>query len=168
MEFEADFFSIGERRPEWKMMADGCIMEYSECSGLTLWAFYQEPCQEEIHAFSCDSAFQITFTDVKGIGFFCVKFGELPWSDCPFCPNLYDHKPEFSPLPEGIGITLNVLLIDSATGELKAIRLIGLGAAFSQSFQNWCVQALKKRYRSSILRRRYRYRPASFRWQRWR
>jgi hypothetical protein len=63
---------------------------------------------------------------------FSFKAGNLSWSDAPYSTHL---SPPFNMEypPEGMGLALNVMMIDSSTGEIKAIRLIALSNSFSRS-----------------------------------
>jgi len=140
-----DVLHVGQARKEWAGETDGYIMEYSNVSGLILYVFFKRPQEEEIREFAENGGFKIAFMDYKGVGFFCLKFGNLPWGDCAFSPNLYDEKPYFDDLEDGKGYALNVVLIDGETGTIKAIRQIGLGNGFSKSFREWCEESLRRR-----------------------
>lgn len=141
---EAEFISVGQRVPEWAVGTDGCVMEYHSISGLTLMYFLNNPTREECHVFETSQNFRISFTSFMDVGFFSFKVGDLEWSDCAFSPNLYSKIPEFPLLASGHGYTLNLMLIDAATGEIKSIRLIGLGHKFSCQFRDWCLNSLQK------------------------
>lgn len=139
-----EFFNVGQSRSEWRGLKDGYIMEYNNISGLILYMFFKRPLPEEEAQIAADKLFKITFTDYKGVGFFGVKFGNLPWGDCAFSPNLYKDTPVFEELKNGKGYALNIVLIDTETGTLKALRQIGLGNNFSRLFRDWCLESLKR------------------------
>lgn len=82
MEFE--YLNAGQSRSEWVGLADGYIMEYNNVSGLILFVFFQHPLPQEEKQFKEESPFKITFMDYKGVGFFCLKFGDLPWGGLRF------------------------------------------------------------------------------------
>lgn len=138
-----ELLRVGQSRDEWKGLPDGYIMEYDSFGGLILYVHYCNPKPEE-EVQIAGGSFKIRFWDYKGVGFFCVQFGNLPWGDCPFSPNLYKEKPEFEVLEPKRGYALNVIFIDTATGTIKALRLIGLGHDFSKQFRDWCEESLKK------------------------
>lgn len=142
MEFE--YFNVGQKRSEWVGLADGYIMEYNSTSGLTLFVLFNHPMPQEESQIMAENLFKITFTDYKGVGFFGIKFGNLPWGDCAFSPNLYKEPPLFDEVKDGMGYALNIVLIDTETGTLKALRQIGLGNAFSKCFREWCLESLKQ------------------------
>lgn len=137
-------YQVGQRIPEWANRIDGCIMEYDDMSGLTLYYFLNSPNETEAASFLCDRPFQITFTPITDVGFFCFRIGQLPWSDCVFSPNAYSRRPALEPIAPRKGYALTVLLIDSSSGEIKSIRLIGLGSDFSIKFREWCLEVLDK------------------------
>lgn len=139
-----DLLHVGQTRSEWKGMTDGYIMEYNNMSGLILFVFFKNPLPEELEMLSTDSRFKVTFTEYEGVGFFCIKFGALPWGDCAFSPNLYNEKPEFCHIEDGKGYPFNVIVIDGETGTIKAIRTIGLGNQFSKRFREWCEESLSR------------------------
>lgn len=137
-------FEVGMRRDDWRGMPDGLIMEWSDESGLTLFVFYNSPDKEERASMASGQRFEIAFKDVEGIGFFCLKFGKLPWSDCCFSPNLYSERPNFDAPVPGETYALHMMLIDSSVGELVALRSIALGREFTESFRNWANASLER------------------------
>ena len=130
--------------PQWATGADGCLIEFDDLSGFKLLYFMDRPNVMEIRAFDRSQSFRISFSEEQGIGFFCFKVGKLPWSDCVFSPHLYDRKPQMPPLEPGKGYALNLLHINSHTGELLSIRLLGLGHEFSCAFREWCLKNLER------------------------
>lgn len=148
-----EFLQVGQARSEWRGLADGYIMEYNEVSGLTLFLFFRNPLPVEEKQIKAESPFKITFSDYRGVGFFCVKFGDLPWGDCAFSPNLYQTQPRFEAVEEGRGYALNIVLIDTETGSIKALRQIGLGNTFSRLFRDWCEESLRQQMNRDLYNR---------------
>lgn len=144
MEKKWALFHKGMIREEWKGKNDGLIMEWTNESGLTLFAFYNRPSRAEINDFSAGHRFEIAFKEIDGIGFFAVKFGNQAWGDCAFSPNLYKEKPVFEKPKEGQTYALHVMMIDASVGELKVLRSIALGENFSEHFRLWGIESLKK------------------------
>lgn len=142
MDQQFEFFSVGQIVPEFAIGTDGYRIEYNEATGLVLYCYFNRPTPEEVDAFDCSQPFRICFTTYRNVGFFCVKFGNMPWGDCSFHPCIYPEPPVFAPLLDGLGYALNVFLIDSATGKILRIRTIGLGHRFSVFFRNWCREQL--------------------------
>jgi hypothetical protein len=65
--------------------------------------------------------------------FFLSKFGRMPWSDSPYSYHLLkpDMKTALPVLYDGQRIILNVVLVDSSNGIIKALRTISLDYEFS-------------------------------------
>lgn len=141
---EVEYLCLGQRIPEWKTGVDGCVMEYQQVSGLTLLYMLKKPNIMERRAFNSSQPFQIAFTSILDVGFFCIKVGNMEWSDCAFSPCIYDEHPILEPLEPGKGYALNMLLIDSANGEIMDIRMIGLGHEFCKKFREWFMEAQTK------------------------
>lgn len=144
MAYEWELFSVGMRREEWRGLPDGLIMDWADACGLTLFVFFNKPSVEEQINMSAGSQFEIRFKDIDGVGFFAVKFGGQPWSDCAFSPNLYPDIPKFVKPEKGKTYPLNIMLVDTACGELKMIRTIALGREFAEYFRQWCLASLEK------------------------
>ena len=132
-------FAVGEKRECWQTKKDYLILEYSKISGLTLYVFLNRITSEEIENFSDEKKLHMKFIPFDAAGFLLWKFGELPVMDTPFSPNLYAGDANFSQIEDfSQGLPLNVLVIDSNSGTLVTIRIIGLGHDFSNDFLNWC------------------------------
>ena len=82
-------------------------------------------------------SYNFGLTIIEGLLFFTCSFGEsIELSDVPFDFGLYtDGRVKELPaeIAEGKGLALNITAIDSHTGIVKAIRLIGLSTKFSRS-----------------------------------
>lgn len=139
-----EIFHKGMKRAEWIGKEDGMVIEWSDESGLILFVFYNNPTQDEVKDISAGSRFEIAFKDIKGIGFFSVKFGNEEWGDCSFSPNLYKEKMFFNEPKEGKTYALHIMLIDASVGELIVLRSIALGKEFAEHFRLWCIESLKK------------------------
>lgn len=138
--------SVGKRYPEWQTGQDGYILEWSE-TGFVLCAMLNGISQEEKEQFSTQKKLIVRYTVVEDVCYFTFLFGDMPWADCPFSPTLYKtigENPTFPDIEENKGLSLTVLLIDTGTGELSNIRLIGLGHDFSVKWKNWAINAVEK------------------------
>ena len=134
---------IGMIKEEWKKNVDGYVMEYNEDRGFQLTVFFANPTESEVESFSANKEAYIGVLEHDNIMFFLLKFGGCAWGDCTFSPNLYNEKPYFANLEDGIGYVLNVLLIDSVKGELKKIRMIGLGHELSIAIKQICEKQMQ-------------------------
>lgn len=135
--------SVGQRYPEWQTGQDGFQLEWSD-TGFILFAMLGGVKPEEKEKFAVTKKMTVRYTVIEDVCYFTFRFGDIPWSDCPFSPALYraaGQNPVFPELGESEGFSLTVLLIDTATGELCAARLIGLGHDFSARWREWAIRA---------------------------
>lgn len=122
-------FATGEEGPSCAMTDNG-LMVVVKMPGITAWEEAQ---------FKAGTPMELRFVSVRGVFFFLLRFGDMDWMDAPFSPHL---APAFKldDLADGQGYSCTVMLADSKTGELRSLRLIGLGTGF-------CL-ALKKELRA--------------------
>ena len=95
---------------------------------------------QEKEQFAPQKKLTVRYTVIGDVCYFTFMFGDMPWADCPFSPALYRNlgkNTTFPDIEDGQGLALTVLLIDTGTGELCRVRLIGLGHDFSVQWQEW-------------------------------
>lgn len=131
-----DFFCIGQRREEWAIKSDCLRMEYNT-DGFTAYVMYNGIYPEEMRQFRDDQPIRFAFSEYKDIGFFCIRFGKMPWAEFPFTPKIYREFPDFGDLGKEEGYAFKVFLIESNTGTLKSMRILGLGHDFSMYIKSW-------------------------------
>lgn len=138
--------TVGQRYPEWKTKQDGYRLEWNE-GGLVLFAMLNGISIDEKEQFAPQKELAVRYTVIEDVCYFTFRFGDMPWADCPFSSALYrtaGQKPTFPDIEENEGLSLTVLLIDTSTGELCRMRLIGLGHDFSVKWRDWAVQAAEQ------------------------
>lgn len=81
---------------------------------------------------------KISFVVVRDRLFILGQFGDMPLADMPFEPALYESPQEFCDCEEGEGAAVLVLGIDSHSGTLKVIRLLGLSTELSNALHKTC------------------------------
>lgn len=124
-------FSVGTRYPEFASGAD-IIRCAVDASGITLFVSLAGISASEEAQFQQDAPFEVRYCVVRGVFFWLVKFGSMEWMDAPYNPALGEPV-ELDLVDDGAGYALTILLFDSRTGELRNIRLIGLGTDFSRA-----------------------------------
>lgn len=134
------YYKVGERYENFCTHQDYFRVEYDE-NGFIMIASMCGITDKEKQDFKTDSSFEIRFTIIASVCFFAFRFGQMPWSDCPFHPALYKEKRKFPHFADEEGFGLPVLLFDSSTGELVYFRLLGLGHDFSVELANWAMAA---------------------------
>jgi len=137
-----ELFKIGMRRNEWAGMPEGMAIDWTDECGLTLFVYLNSPSVEELADMSAGRRFEVAFKDVDGIGFFMFKFGQQPWGDCAFSPNLYPVTPRFEEITGTKTYALHVMVVDVSVGELKVLRTIALGMEFAEHFRLWCLGSI--------------------------
>lgn len=80
----------------------------------------------------------ISFAVVQDRLFILAKFGDIHLTDMPFEPALYESPQEFFNCEEGEGAGVLILGIDSYSGMLKVIRLLGLSTELSNALHRTC------------------------------
>lgn len=134
-------YSVGQRYSEFRTGEDGYRLEY-DGERLWLYVLLRNWLPKEQIEVSEKKRIVFHFAQFDGIGFFCVKFGDLPWGDAPFHPAIYKGsgiKYSERDFGERKGIPLTIVCADSASGELLYMRLVGLGNQFSKSWQKWLL-----------------------------
>lgn len=141
---EGIVYSVGKLYPEWQTQQDGYRLEWGE-TGFVLFAMLNGISQIERTQFSAEKSLSVRYTFIEDVCYFTFRFGDMPWADCPFSPAIYRdaEKRLFPKIRKNEGLALTVMLIDSGTGELCGLRLLGLGHDFSVKWQEWAAKAAK-------------------------
>ena len=135
--FDYDLISVGERYEQWKVQVDAFSQIHFRESYWELAIGFPSIRESEISDFHFGSA-TMTYTVINGCLFFLFKFGNQNWVDVPYEPRLHDKKFEFYSFEAGTGLPLNVIIVDNATGEVKAMRSMGLGTILSNHVHSAC------------------------------
>jgi hypothetical protein len=137
---------------------EGCEFNFSN-AGYELRLFYGNPNRNEINAVRKGKANFGLFIHEQVI-FLLWQFKPQPWSDSPFCYSMTTEDrrgiPEAIPeaIPDGMGVALQIILINAATGVVEAIRQIGLETEFSRAL----VGAIETQITNPISPQEYSYR----------
>lgn len=132
-----EVLSLGQRKRDWQGFPDGYLMSYDTYNGLTLFFFLENPPEDVLREIGTGHDFEITLADIEKVGFFTLRFGALPYGDCAFAPSLFSPPRPIDPPAPGGGVNLNVIVVDSAPGEIVYMRTITLGYEFSVKLANW-------------------------------
>lgn len=102
-------------------------------NGIDIVVHLSEPNEREINAFKAEhTQIQMKLAVEKDIIFFLMKFGAMPWMDAPYNVHLGSELDGLPWIEEGQGMTARVYLVDTATGKIEAIRLLGLSTNISK------------------------------------
>lgn len=126
-------YEVGKRYPELKTGVDSVQFDINDSTSVLVFE-YNKPSAQELKAFENSNSFEIRSVTLNGIAYILVKMGDLEWVDAPYTPHL---SLDLTNLPnlndeKSLGLGLMSVLIDSSTGEICKIRLIGLGNRFSK------------------------------------
>lgn len=103
-------------------------------TGATMVVLFNKPKESEIEQFRQNNKFEIRFTELYGVIMITVKIGDLEWMDMPYSPHLSKNLTKISIPSDGLGLSLFLMLVDTSTGMIKNMRLIGLSENFSKKF----------------------------------
>lgn len=110
-------------------MGEGVKFTLSFDGALLLYAF-DDPTPEEIAEMKAGKSFELRYAEIAGILWVTSKCGNLEWTDAPYNPRLSSSLPP-SDFEEGEGLALTLVMVDSRTAVVKALRVIGLETRFS-------------------------------------
>ena len=131
---------VGKRYPG-SIGNEGVTLDYN--NGFTLYVFIPDITPTEANGFK-KGKYKFALTEVQGILFFLSEFkGAISMSDSPFHFGLYkDNRVKNLPTTFGDseGLALNIVVVDSATSIVKALRMIGLSNEFSAKLLEICLK----------------------------
>ena len=135
--------SVGCKYPEW---ATNNVLIQANFSG-GLWELvvgFPEITKEEVHELQMGD-FQMTFAYINSALFLLFKVGKMAWCDSPFEPRFYNPPQSYDLIEAGMGAPLLLYSVDTTTGELKAIRMMGLGNVLTNKLHTLCSEIDAKR-----------------------
>lgn len=110
---------------------DGVQIDVNDM-GVDILVCLSSPTDAEKNIFNDDCPFQMKLATEDNIIFFLLKFGNMPWMDAPYNINLSKNLTELPKIEDGMGLAARVYLIDTSTGKIEAIRLLGLSTNISR------------------------------------
>lgn len=126
-------FVVGERSPI--IRPSGQELHVSE-SGFLVMTFFSKPTSKEIRAFQADGNISIRAGSIGNTMYWVTKVGNTE-CDCTYCPHIVTAPPELEEITDdSLGYAAHFVLIDSATGIVKANRLVGLPNSFSKKVKH--------------------------------
>lgn len=149
-------YEIGQTLDGFKNHPEGAQFDIAD-DGAIMLVFFNSPTGEEIEQFESGKGFELRFTEMYGVVMITVKIGNLSWMDAPYTPHLSPNLTGFQMPEEGHGLSLMLVLIDSATGTIKHMRILGLSEKFTKrlfevSSDLWANPFDAVKYNSSINR----------------
>lgn len=104
-----------------------------DTSGIIIYIFFDGMTKEESANIGGGSRFEIRFLELEDMLMFSIKCGNLNWMDAPYSPHLGLSRQGIINMiyKDNTGIPLTLIGVDSVTGIIKNIRLVGMGTEFS-------------------------------------
>lgn len=89
---------------------------------------------------------RLGFVRINDSLFFLLKAGNNPWFDAPYEPRFKMNQLDYQTnIPEGKGAPMLICAVDTASGELKEMRVISLGHLQSEHLHQHCRELDQKR-----------------------
>lgn len=126
-------YRIGQKVPEFIGHEEAPLFDFSD-EGAVMMVFFNNPTAAEVEQFQSGRYFEVRFTDFSHVIMIAAKIGNLNWMDMPYTPHLSSGLTRFHLPGKGEGLSLVLMLIDGVSGEVKAIRLLGLSEHFTRRF----------------------------------
>ena len=115
-------YEVGQVIDKFVMHPEGARFDISD-SGAVLQIFFNNPTSDEISQFKEGKRFEIRFIEIRNVIMITIKIGNLNWSK---------NLTKFELPNNNQGLALTIMLIDARTGEIKALRLVGLSEKFTK------------------------------------
>lgn len=143
------YIKTGKILPEAIGHKEGVYFDVDD-SGASLIVYFNSPTDEELAQFREGHKFEIRYIELQNIIMFTVKIGNLNWMDSPYSPHLSKNLTRLTAPEDGQGLALTLILIDSYTGTVKNVRLLGLSTSFTQKLLKDLVLQLEKPFDKSV------------------
>lgn len=130
-------FEIGNVVPDFVGCGDKMVFDIDD-SGCIMIVAFNNPNEKEIAQFSPEKAFEIRFVTLQDVIMIMIKVGELNWMDVPYTPHRSRNLTKLEYPSEGFGLLLTLILVDSKTGQIRALRALGLSTDFTRKLIKEC------------------------------
>lgn len=138
-------YEIGQNIKNFKNHKEGVQFDISD-DGATILVFFDTPTQDEIEQFKSGKNFEIRFIVLNDVIMITTKIGNLNWMDAPYTPHLSKNLTKYQIPNEGEGLGLTLYLVDTATGEIKHMRLLGLSERFTRKLFGSAMEIKMKEF----------------------
>lgn len=142
-------YEVGKVINAFKGREEGVVFDMDN-TGAVMLVFFKAPSKEEIAQFASGVQFEIRVTDLYDVIVMTTKIGTLHWMDAPYTPHLSNNLGTLQYATQGQGLALTLVLVDTVTGKIKALRVIGLSTQFTNKFVELVEQKLRKPFDDRI------------------
>ena len=138
---------VGEKYPELANQSIFFMMNYTDPIW-TLFIGFPDITKDEVRELQFGDL-QLAYAIINHCLFFIFKIGRIGWCDAPYEPRADGTEHVFPSVASGESAVLNVVVVDTCKGEVKAIRAIGLGNAFTNGLHSVCRDLQKEEFNRS-------------------
>lgn len=124
-------YEVGQVIDKFICHPEGAKFDISD-TGAVLQIFFDNPTENEIAQFKKDKNIEIRFVELRDVIMITIKIGNLNWMDAPYTPHLSQELTTFQIPNNNQGLGLTIMLIDTQTGKIKSLRLVGLSEKFTK------------------------------------
>lgn len=142
-------FEVGKVWGEAKGHADGTKFDIDD-SGAIMIVYFNSPTPNEVSAFAPGEPFEIRFTSLTDVIMITAKIGDLNWMDFPYTPHLSKNLTRLTFPGENQGLALTLMLVDTATGIVKSLRMMGLSESFTRKLYGNIMELQAMPFDSSV------------------
>lgn len=121
---------VGNKVEEFQGLSDGVKFNISD-GGTELIILLNKPTSSEIESIK-SGKLQFGMFVKNDIIFLLSKFGNMNWMDAPFHIALAKNLTVLQDIEEGKGYGCTIILVDTSTGEIKALRYVSFSTEFSK------------------------------------
>lgn len=136
-------YEVGRSYEEFKGRAEGAVFDMDD-SGAVLLVYFNRPTANEIDQFKENKRIEIRFVPINDFIVLTCKIGDLNWMDMPYTPHKSKHLTHLEIPEEGYGISLTLILIDTSSGKIENLRLLGLSTDFSRKLMGAIMEEKMK------------------------
>ncbi len=123
-------YEVGKPVTEFIGKNDGVYFKFDD-SGAMVTVLMYKPNATEINAFKQGQQLRMAIFIRRKQMIMLFKFGDMPWMDAPFFPQI---EPPFtmSDIEDGMSIATQVMLVDTADGVVKSLRIVSPPTKFAR------------------------------------
>lgn len=138
---EFGHIGVGDRLAELNNYDDKCVVSMSGI--LQLYVCLRGITDKEVKQCQ-DGDFEIGLSEVGGVLFITFYLDGIIKAETAFNANLCDRDNigSLEPFPDGIGYGCSIFGVDSDTGIVKSVRVVGLGTEFSNGLKEYIKKQL--------------------------
>lgn len=137
-----EHISVGSSIEELRNFSDKCVV--SMTGTLNLCICLRGITSKEVEQCQCGN-FEIGLSEVNGILFITFNMDGVIKAETAFNANLCDRDSvkNLGEFREGVGYGCTIIGVDSDTGIIKSLRVVGLGTEFSNELNNYMKEQLE-------------------------